>query len=140
MKVKNFMTGRVIAATPKATCQELAKKMLVGNFSGLPIVNEKLHVVGVVSEFDILKALRQDRDNLLSSALAEEVMSADPICVDDDADLDEAIDLMTKNHIIRLPVVRENKLVGVISRCDILKAYVRDTFITLDAGNVAARE
>ena len=140
MQVKDFMTRKVIAATSKASCQELAKKMLSGNFSGLPIVNDKLAVVGVVSEFDILKALRHDRENVFSSTTAEEIMSFEPICIDEDTDLEEVIALMTKNHIIRLPVLRDNKLVGVISRCDILKAFVQDTFITLDSGEITDRE
>lgn len=140
MKVGDFMTHRVVAATRGATVQELAKKMLTGNFSGLPIVDDKLRVLGIVSEFDILKALRDKRENVFSTALAEEIMSYEPICVDEDTDIDEAIELMTKHHIMRLPVVRDGKLAGIISRRDILKAYIHDSFITLEGGEIRERE
>jgi CBS domain-containing protein len=140
MKISQFMTRKVVAATAKATVQELAKKILTGNFSGLPIVDDKLRVIGIVSEFDILKALQHQKENLLSSAIAEEIMSNEPICIDENSELEEAIELMMKYHIIRLPVVRQNKLIGVISRSDILKAHVQDTFITLQDGQITGRE
>ncbi len=126
MKISQIMATRVVAARPNATCISLAQKMLAGFVSGLPVTDDEGHVIGVVTEFDILKVLRIGKEGLAS--FAEEIMSRDPICLEADQTVDEAIELMTKHHIIRIPVVREGKLVGIVSRTDILGAYVKEEF------------
>jgi len=55
-------------------------------------------------------------------------MTEDPICLDADQSVSEAIELMAEHHIIRIPVVRNGKLVGIVSRTDILSAYVKEEF------------
>ncbi len=140
MKVGEVMSRRVVAATPHATCQDLAKKMLSGFFSGLPVVDEQQRVIGIVTEFDILKVLQSHKKSDLCSATAEEIMSKEPVCINEDAEVDEAIRLMRERRFIRLPVVRDGKLVGVISRGDILRAYVQDDFVTLQNGEITGRE
>jgi len=126
MKISEVMAHRVVAAKPNATCTSLAQKMLAGFVSGLPVTDPEGHVIGVVTEFDILKVLRKGKEGL--SAVAEEIMTKDPICLEADQRVDEAIELMTQHHIIRIPVVRNGKLVGIVSRTDILRAYVKEEF------------
>jgi len=140
MKVGEVMTRRVVAATKNVTCHDLAKKMLSGFFSGLPVVDEQQRVIGVVTEFDILKVLQNPDEYSFTSTLAEAIMSRDPMCIEEDAEVEQAIQLMRKHHFIRLPVVRNGKLVGVISRGDILRAYVQNDFITLQNGEVTGHE
>ncbi len=55
-------------------------------------------------------------------------MTEDPICLEADQSVGEAIELMAEHHIIRIPVVRNGKLVGIVSRTDILSAYVKEEF------------
>ncbi|MBA3569584.1 MAG: CBS domain-containing protein [Pyrinomonadaceae bacterium] len=126
MKISEIMANRVVAARPNATCTSLAQKMLSGFVSGLPVTDDEGHVIGVVTEFDILKVLRKGKEGL--SAVAEEIMTKDPICLDADQSVSEAIELMAEHHIIRIPVVRNGKLVGIVSRTDILSAYVKEEF------------
>jgi CBS domain-containing protein len=126
MKISEIMANRVVAARPNATCISLAQKMLAGFVSGLPVTDNEGHVIGVVTEFDILKVLRKGKEGLAS--VAEEIMTKDPICLEADHTVDEAIELMTRHHIIRIPVVRNGKLVGIVSRTDILSAYVKEEF------------
>ncbi len=57
--------------------------------------------IGVVTEFDILKVLRKGKEGL--SAVAEEIMTKDPICLEADQSVGEAIELMAEHHIIRIP-------------------------------------
>ena len=64
---------------------------------------------------------------------AEDIMSKNPICVSENTPVEEIIDLMIKNNVIRVPVVRNDNLVGVISRCDILSSVVEPEFITVCA-------
>ncbi len=55
-------------------------------------------------------------------------MTKDPICLDADQSVGEAIELMAEHHIIRIPVVRNGKLVGIVSRTDILALTLRKNF------------
>jgi len=126
MKISQIMTRRVVAAKSNATCNSLAQKMLSGFFSGMPVTDDQGNVIGVVTEFDILKVLRSGEDGL--QVVAQDVMTKEPICLEADHTIDEAIELMTKHNIIRIPVVRNGKLVGIVSRSDILRAYVREEF------------
>jgi CBS domain-containing protein len=125
MKVCEIMETRVVAAKTNATCTSLAQKMLSGFISGLPVTDDEGHVIGVVTEFDILKVLRNGA-NL--SKTAKDIMTDKPICLEANQSVEEAIDLMTRHHIMRIPVVSGGKLVGIVSRTDVLRAFVKEEF------------
>ncbi|MEE9604692.1 MAG: CBS domain-containing protein [Candidatus Scalindua sp.] len=127
MLAKEVMNKIVTAATGKTNGRDLAVKLLSGMYSGLPVVEEG-KVVGVVTEFDLLKAIKEGKD--LQHIFAEDIMTKDPICVEEETRVEEIIKLMTENNIIRVPVVRKEKLIGVISRCDILNSLIQPEFIT----------
>ncbi len=126
MKISEIMTRRVVAAKPTATCNTLAQKMLSGYFSGMPVTDDQGQVIGVITEFDILKALRIGKNGL--QLAAQEIMTRDPICLQADDTVDVAVECMTRYNIIRIPVVRQGKLVGIVSRSDILRAFVKEEF------------
>ena len=96
-------------------------------YSGLPVVDGG-KVVGVVTEFDLLNAVKEGKD--LQQVLAEDIMTKDPICVEEDTHVDEIIRIMTEQKIIRVPVVRKGNLISVISRCDILNSLIQPEFVT----------
>jgi CBS domain-containing protein len=131
MKVSRIMETRVVAAKANATCTSLAQKMLSGFLSGLPVTDDEGHVIGVVTEFDILKVLRNGANGL--SKVARDIMTEKPICLDVNQSVEEAIELMTRHHIIRIPVVSGDKLVGIVSRTDVLRAYVKEEFQVFEA-------
>lgn len=131
MVAKDIMNKIVTAAKGKTIGRDLAIKLLSGMYSGLPVVDDKGKVIGVVSEFDLLKAIRDGK--ALEQVKAEDIMSKKPICVTENTPLEEIIDLMMKHNIIRVPVVRNDNLVGVISRCDILSSIVEPEFVTVFA-------
>ncbi|OHC14469.1 MAG: histidine kinase [Planctomycetes bacterium RIFOXYB12_FULL_42_10] len=131
MVAKDIMNKIVTAAKKNTIGRDLAIKLLSGMYSGLPVVDDKGKVVGVVSEFDLLKAIKEGKK--LEQVTAEDIMSKKPICVTENTPVDEIIDLMTKHNIIRVPVVRNDNLVGVISRCDILSSIVEPEFVTVFA-------
>lgn len=128
---KDIMNKIVTAAKKRTIGRDLAVKLLSGMYSGLPVVDDAGKVVGVVSEFDLLKALRDGKT--LEQVTAEGIMSKNPICVSEDTPIEEVINLMTTHNIIRVPVVRNGNLVGVISRCDILNSIVEPEFVTIYA-------
>ena len=131
MVAKDIMNKIVTAAKKNTIGRDLAIKLLSGMYSGLPVVDDKGKVVGVVSEFDLLKAIKEGKK--LEQVTAEDIMSKNPICVSENTPIEEIIDLMMKHNIIRVPVVRNDNLVGVISRCDILSSIVEPEFVTVFA-------
>src|SRR5512132_3465089 len=96
--------------------------------SGLPVVDERDNqVIGVVTEFDLLKAVRDGRD--LQSVKAQDIMNLIPITVDEDATVEEVIEKMIDCQVIRIPVVKKGKLVGIIARADILCHLLEPGFV-----------
>ena len=131
MVAKDIMNKIVTAAKKNTIGRDLAVKLLSGMYSGLPVVDNNGKVIGVVSEFDLLKAIRGGK--ALEQVKAEDIMSKNPICVSENTPVEEVIDLMMKHNIIRVPVMRNDNLVGVISRCDILSSIVEPEFVTVFA-------
>lgn len=121
-KASEVMNTGVITASRGSNANILVRQMLTGHFSGMPVVEDDGEVVGVVSEFDVLKAFRLGKD--LTLLKAEDIMSSPPVCVVEEASLLHVLELMTEHRIIRLPVVRNRKLVGMISRPNIMSQMV----------------
>ncbi|MFA5355086.1 MAG: CBS domain-containing protein [Thermodesulfovibrionales bacterium] len=128
MKAEEIMTRPVVSARRNASARDIAMQILSGLYSGMPVTDDDGRVVGVVSEFDLLGQVCEGRD--LVKLTAEDVMSRTAVTVDVEASLSEVLDAMMQNNIIRLPVTREGRLVGVIARCDILRLYIEPEFVT----------
>ncbi len=122
LKVRDMMTTRMVAATREYNARDLAVLLQSGTFSGIPILEPGNTLIGVVTEFDVLKAMLDGKD--LHALKAEDIMSANPISVDEHQTAKEAMTLMVAHRIIRLPVVRDGKLIGLISRTDIIDRLV----------------
>lgn len=133
MKAVDIMTIRVTATTENSTCIDLARKILSGFFSGLPVVDNEGQVVGIVSEIDLLELINNDR-NALYTTITKDVMHSPAICVNEDDEVESVIEVLMENKFVRVPVVRDGKLVGIISRSDILRSFVHDDFIVFDSG------
>lgn len=103
-------------------------------YSGLPVVDANGTVIGVVTEFDLLTALREGKD--LQTVKAEEIMGQPAVCVEEEDPIEAVIAKMTLHHIIRVPVVRQGKLVGIIARADILSRMIEPEFVTVFGGQV----
>jgi CBS domain-containing protein len=132
MKARDVMNKRVTAATPRAIGRDLAQQLLAGMYSGLPVVDANNHVLGVVTEFDLLKALTEGKT--LQTVTAAEIMGRPAICVEEEDDIELVIAKMTTHNFVRVPVVRDGKLVGIISRVDILGRMIEPEFVTLFDG------
>ena len=150
-KVKGFMTTDVITAFPNETVKEVVKKLADNDISGLPIIDEDNNVLGMVSEKDILRALKTESRTLslvfpsshalgmtfeesfnyrelkeameeLQNSKIEKVINRDVISVDENMTITEIASIMIHNNVNRIPVVKKGKLVGIISRGDIINA------------------
>jgi CBS domain-containing protein len=130
LKARHVMNRRVTAATPWAIGRDLALQLLSGMHSGLPVVDGRGKVIGVVTEFDLLRAVHEGKD--LQTVKAEEIMSRTVVCARENDALDDIIAKMMEHHIIRLPVVgADGKLIGVIARADLLRHLIEPEFVTV---------
>lgn len=88
--------------------------------SGLPVINNDNKVVGVITEFDIIRAIKAGKN--IRNLTAEDIMTKNPITVNEDTPVNEIVDILETKNIIRVPVVdKYSKLIGIVSRRDILK-------------------
>ncbi|MFF4350055.1 CBS domain-containing protein [Streptomyces sp. NPDC001530] len=140
--VSDVMTRRVVALGRTATYKDIVKAMRQWNVSALPVLEEENRVIGVVSEADLLRKQEfRDADpddryarleqlaNLAKAGTvtAEELMTAPAVTVTANATLGQAARTMARAKVKRLPVVSdEDTLLGVVSRSDLLKVFLRD--------------
>ena len=142
MKASDVMTPTVVTAAPETPVPEIAKTMLEHQVSGLPVVDAKGAVVGVVSEGDLmrrpeietdkprswwLRVFLSDEDLALRYAKthglkARDVMTRPAVSVAPDADLADVVRVLETKRIKRVCVVEKGRLAGVITRADLLRA------------------
>jgi CBS domain-containing protein len=144
MKARDVMTPRVISIETDAPIMRAVRLMLQNRISGLPVVGPQGELVGMVTERDFLRrgeiGTQRRRNRWLEFLIGpgrladeyvhargrkvEDVMTREPITVTEDTPLDEVVRLMERHRIKRLPVVRENELVGIVTRANIMHALV----------------
>ncbi len=132
MKVRDLMQTRIVAVTRQYCAREIAILIHSGTFSGVPVIEPGNHLVGIVSEFDVLKALAAGKD--LQALKAEDIMTPQPVTVEETATAEMAIQQMIEHHIIRIPVVRDDRLVGMISRTDLMNQLIDHHLINVYGG------
>ncbi len=124
LKAEHFMQDAVSYFHADDTGERLAGAMTEGGFGSVPILETDYKVVGIVSEYDVLKAIMEGKE--LAKVTAREIMTKDPVTVPQDSAAMDIIRLLQEKHLIRMPVVDdEGKLAGVVSRRDIMEGYLR---------------
>jgi CBS domain-containing protein len=141
MRAHHIMTKNVITVTPQTTIEKAAKTMLQAHISGLPVMDAG-KLAGIVSESDFLRrneiGTGRKRPAWLQFLIGpgraasefvhergrkvEDVMTADPITVDEETPLEALVRLMEKNDIKRLPVMSGATLKGIVTRSNLLQA------------------
>lgn len=128
LKAKDIMTRPVLSARKNASARDIALQLLSGLFSGMPVTDEDGRVIGMVTEFDLLGNICEGKE--LSKLTAEDIMSENTITADVNTPVRDILNIMLDKNIIRLPITEEGRLVGIVARCDILKAYIEPEFVT----------
>ena len=119
--VKNVMTDCPVVVHPETTIDDAIELLLNHRVSGLPVVDKQGFLVGVISEIDIIDLVyKADIDG----SRVGDFMCRNVESLDVEASLDEAASLFCGKNIRRIPIVRDGKLVGVISRRDLIR-FVR---------------
>lgn len=132
LKAREIMQTRLVAVTREYSAREVSILIHSGSVSSVPVIEPGNHLVGIVSEFDVLKALVKGQD--LQALKAEDIMTPQPITVEETATAEMVINQMIEHHIIRIPVVRENRLVGMISRTDLMNQLIDSHLINIYGG------
>jgi CBS domain-containing protein len=130
MNALDVMSIDVVAAKDNATVIEIATRLVLGAFNGVPIIDNNGSVIGLITAIDILRAIKNRKD--LNTLLVRDLMSKNPSVVGQNTKIEEVIDIMDKKGIEMVPVVEDDgRLIGVVSRSDILKEKLNEKFITI---------
>lgn len=121
-----LMEDTVVTCGPQAAAVSVALRLCDGNFGSIPVVDEERRLLGLVTEFDLLKVMEQDKD--LRKVPVADIMTRDVMTTTENTSFSELIDLMQRHHLIRVPVIRDGKLVGIVARRDILHGYLTASF------------
>jgi CBS domain-containing protein len=142
MKAADVMVTNVITVGPDARVQDVAHILLTNRISGMPVVGGDGKVLGIVSEGDLMRraeagtgrrrswwlTLLTGREGLAAQYVKEhsrnvaDVMTRDVVAVSPDTPLQEIATLLEKHGIKRVPVLKDDKLVGIVSRANLLQA------------------
>jgi len=142
MRAHQIMTRPVITVTPQTAIVEAANTMLQKHVSGLPVADATGKLVGIVSEGDFIRrseiGTQRRRGRFLKFILGPgqaatdfvhehgrkvaEIMTPQPLTITEDTAPEEIVELMEKNNVKRLPVMRGYKIVGIVSRANLLQA------------------
>ncbi len=149
MKVKEIMTTEVVSVGPETKVNEIARLMLERQISGVPVIDDSNAVVGIVTELDMI--VRNARLHfptyikLLDSTFylespqhfgeelrralgttAKDIMTQKVITVGPEAEVEDVATLMVEKRANPIPVVEDGRLVGIVSRTDLIKLLVRE--------------
>jgi CBS domain-containing protein len=144
MNAKDVMTGTVISVAPEATVLQAARLMLQHHISGLPVIDKTGRLVGILSEGDFLRRQETRTERRRSRWLefimgpgriaseythshgskVSEVMTENVQTVSENTSLEDVVRLMEKHRIKRVPVLRGDAVVGIITRSNIMHAMV----------------
>jgi CBS-domain-containing membrane protein len=144
MYAKDVMTSTVISVEPNATILQAARQMLQHHISGLPVLDHDGGLVGILSEGDFLRRQETSTERRRSRWLeflmgpgrlaveyshshgskVAEVMTTDVHTVTEDTSLEEIVELMERYRVKRLPVMRGKKVVGMVTRSNLMRAMV----------------
>lgn len=140
MQANDVMTTEVIAVAPDTTVAEIARLLLKHRISAVPVIDREGHVVGLVSEGDLMRRVEGEEKSdgswwldLISGSAesasdyvkshgrrAEHIMTRNVLTAEPHTPVSEIARLLEKNRIKRIPVVEDGKLVGIVSRANLL--------------------
>ncbi len=152
MKIKEIMTKKITSLSPEMNTKEALELLQEMKISGLPAIDDKNKLVGMFTEKEVLrnilpsyienvgrfiyeenpKSIKKKFEDLVNSTVSQ-LMRKDVITVDENASLCEVARLMLVQKVRRIPVLdKEKRMVGIVAREDIIKAYAKEAGWTID--------
>jgi len=121
-KVKEIMKTEVITVKRETGIYEAINILVENNITGLPVVNDDMTLAGIISEKDVLRLLYDMEDKPGS---VENFMTEDVISFDQEDSLIDIAESLIKNDFRRVPILEEGKLVGILSRKDVIACILK---------------
>jgi len=149
MRAADIMTRFVVRVSPTASMTEVAKALAQHAISGVPVTEADGTLAGIVTEGDLVRPLMKSRERRRewwlrhlaegtdlapefvayargSQASARDLMHVNVITASEDTSIADIAETMTRNDIKRVPIVRDGKLIGIVTRADLVKTLARD--------------
>lgn len=149
MLAKDIMTREVITVGPEESVQKAAGLMIDNKISGIPVIDDKGYLLGVISEKDLMLRARELKvpffltlfDSIIflenpirfnndikkfTASQVKDAMTEKILFVEENTPVNEIAELMQNRKINRVPVLRKGKVIGIVSRNDILKTLVKN--------------
>lgn len=123
--VKEIMTRDVVTVTRDTSVEEVAALLFNRGITGVPVVDQRGAVVGMVTEFDVISKTGQT---------VAEIMSTDVISVSEDTPAEQVVEILSTMRVRRVPVLREGRLVGILSRSDLVRLFSLTRWMCADCG------
>jgi CBS domain-containing protein len=147
LKAREIMTKGVVTVTPDTDITEAAKLLLDNHFNGLPVVDDKGRLIGIICQDDLIvqqkrlplpslftffdglipltsyRSLEKEVDKIIASKVSQ-AMTPDPLTIGPDASLEDIATLMVNNNIHTLPVLEGGRIVGIIGKEDVLRTLM----------------
>jgi CBS-domain-containing membrane protein len=127
LPVREIMTAEVVTITADRSVDDLARELLGRGYSGFPVVDGGGAVIGMVSEYDVISK---------RGRTVGEIMSQGVIGVDAAAGADQVAGIMGLHGIRRVPVLRDGRLVGIVSRTDLLRLFAMVNWTCTACGHI----
>ncbi len=144
-KAKDIMRTDVITVSPEMSVEELGRLFIEKNISGAPVIDEKGNLFGIVTEndlinkekrfhiptiiriFDAIIPLESDTKveeeiRKMAASTVEDICTRDVITISEDTTLNEIATIMAEKKIHLLPVVKDNKVVGIVGKKEVIRA------------------
>jgi CBS domain-containing protein len=126
VKVSDVMTFGVASVSPQTPVADAAQTLLDHRISGLPVVDAQRRLVGIITEGDIVRSIRdrgnaEDLASVLSSMRVDQAMTEAVRAIDGDAPVEEAIEMIRQSGLRAVPVTSAGQVVGMFSRPDMIR-------------------
>jgi len=118
LRAKDVLLKEIITIGPDALLKNAVKKLLDNKISSMPVVEDTGKLVGIISCEDVLNVAF---DGYLNITKVEMVMTKNVVCFELDTNLEEIALVISKKHFHRIPIVKDGKIAGIVSRRDIVK-------------------
>ena len=122
--IRTLMHAQVITVGPDAALIDVAREIAAHGIGAVPVVDDELHLLGLVSTSDVVGLLRHGKG--LEGKTARDAMSIEPPAIDEFATAEEAIDVLRNALIRHLPVTREGRLVGLVTASDLIRHLLKE--------------